>query len=300
MANENVLFKAKKGLSSRLSEEQITDGQLLFTTDDAKLYIDSKSGEGKVDRSLINPNPDWEAEEGTNAYIRNKPTYVSDVSVDGEFLVVRTSDSRQKSFTVVEVEEYEGDYGTYVRLGSVCHYILNQAITIDIMTSRQSKKLEDIPAELAPSFKINSIVVTSNAQLTDSLLLVIDPETETIMLTNRSSDILYDVTLLPSSYTFVVSNYYKVVNEGVHIRAASNREVNTLFDESIDSNTIVESPNRVNDADIQDLFDEDNSLNNLENEEDSVSDEDINSLFDDLGDSSSNETSIEGSENENS
>ena len=54
-----------RGLAAALSS--IVDGQMTYTTDTKKLYMDASGA-----RNLLNPNADWNAVSG-NAKIENKP-----------------------------------------------------------------------------------------------------------------------------------------------------------------------------------------------------------------------------------
>lgn len=203
-----------KGQSNRLSSHSQQDGQLLFTVDTKKLYIDSSttaSGE-QVNRFCINPNPDWNAQEGTNEYIANKPNYISGVSVSNNILVVETADGVQRGTSIVEVDEYSGTNGDFILIGNFCHYIIKEELLVDSMTALQSIELDTFPSGITPKYTINHPALTDSAQLSDSIIIVFDKTSNKILLKNRSSDILTDITLIPSTYDFVISGYSRITN----------------------------------------------------------------------------------------
>ena len=204
-----------KGQSKKLSSHSRQDGQLLFTVDTKKLYIDSNTtteGGEQVDRICINPNSDWNAQEGTNEYIANKPNYISGVFLSGDTLVVETADGIQKGTTVVEVDEYSGTNGDFILMGNFCHYIIKEELLVESMTSLQSIELDTFPSGITPKYTINHPVLTDSAQLSDSIIIVFDKTSNKILLKNRSSDILTNITLIPSTYDFVISGYSRVTN----------------------------------------------------------------------------------------
>ena len=64
--------------SSEPQMPDIFDGQIVYTTDTHKMYVDA----GML-RGIINPNPDWDAADG-NSKILNKPFVVTKSIEDNE------------------------------------------------------------------------------------------------------------------------------------------------------------------------------------------------------------------------
>ena len=73
MPASEVLLSVSRGNSENLPA--VSDGQIIFTKDTEKLMVDY-SDSNTVERSVVNPNPDWNASSG-NAQILNKPTTLS-------------------------------------------------------------------------------------------------------------------------------------------------------------------------------------------------------------------------------
>ena len=275
------IFLPFKGLSTKLDGQVKIDGQLLFTEDDEKLYIDHKSDEGEVDRSCINPNPDWNAESG-NSFIRNKPTYVSSVIIAGENLVVNYSNNTQKEFTVTEVFEYPAANGHFVRIGNSCQYTLTREIEIPVITAHQVIVIDQIPEDIMPRFKTYNIAITDKAQLSDSLLIVFDPELPYVTVVNRSNDIIRNITVLQNTTSYIVAGYVKSTEISTYVRAVTSTEMTSLFDDSIDTSNVEEAPNRVSDEDIASLFTNNNIVNidEVPSLPDAATEDDILKLFD--------------------
>ena len=205
-----------KGQSNKLSSHPINDGQLLFTIDTLKLYIDSLTTGVQADRICINPNPDWNAQPGANNYILNKPNYISGVFVNNNNLIVQTADGIQRGTTIVEVDEYSGNNGDFILMGNLCHYIIKEELEISTMTSLQSIELDSFPTGITPKYTLNHPILTDSAQLSDSLLIVFDRTSNKILVKNRSSDIIKNVTLLPSTYNFVIDGYSRINNSVIN------------------------------------------------------------------------------------
>lgn len=202
-----------KGQNNRLSSHSQQDGQLLFTEDTKKLYIDSTvSGEQNVQRICINPNPDWNALSGTNEYIANKPNYISRVFVNNNILTVQTADGVQKGTTILEVDEYSGINGDFILIGNLCYYIIKEEFELPTMTAHQSIELDLFPTGVTPKYSINQPALTDSAQLSDSIIIVFDKTSNKVLLKNRSSDIIKDVILIPSTYNFVIANYSRITD----------------------------------------------------------------------------------------
>lgn len=202
-----------KGQSNKLSSHSQQDGQLLFTEDTKKIYIDSTvSGEQGVQRICINPNSDWNALPGTNEYIVNKPNYVSRVFIANNNLVVQTADGIQKGTTIVEVDEYSGTNGDFILMGNLCYYIIKAELELPTITALQSVELDLFPTGISPKFTLNQPALTNSAQLSDSIIIVFDKISNKILLKNRSSDIIKDITLIPSTYNFVIDNYSRITD----------------------------------------------------------------------------------------
>lgn len=199
-----------KGQSNKLSSHSQVDGQLLFTVDTKKLYIDSRTTGVQADRICINPNPDWNAQSGTNEYIANKPNYISRVFVNDNILTVQTADGVQRGTTILESDEYSGTNGDFILIGNLCYYIIKEDLVLPTMTALQSIELDIFPVGISPKYTLNHPALTDSAQLSDSLLIVFDKTSNKILVKNRSSDIIRNITLIPSTYNFVINGYSRI------------------------------------------------------------------------------------------
>lgn len=286
-------LKPFKGLKKDLDSHVKKDGQLLFTVDDNKLYIDHQSVEGKVDRKCINPNADWNAAEGSSSYIKNKPVYLSNVYILEDVLYIEKSDGDYSMYTLVESTEFDYDNGDFVLMGQMCYYNLKAEYNISVMTAKQSIVLDEIPLSLRPKYKTSLMAVTSSTQLSDSILIVFDNSTNQVLAVNRSDDILRDITLLPSSYSFMIKNYAKYMgDESISsLPVTTYEEIESMYDPEFDFDTEVPSEkNSVLAEDIERVFEPNLTSSDFEQMPNSISEDDLRLLFETNGTSSSNDS----------
>ena len=103
-----------------------------------------------------------------------------------------------------DVEVIKCKRGRFLRIGTMCYYILNEFI-VEYLDSESYYTLDPIPDGFTPALSANHIAITGNAQLSESLLVQADRTSGTMKIVNMASNPVSHIKLLNSSYEFVIS-----------------------------------------------------------------------------------------------
>ena len=103
-----------------------------------------------------------------------------------------------------DVEVVKGRRGRFLRIGTMCYYVLNEFL-VEYLDAESYYTIDSIPDGFTPALSLNHIAITSNAQLSESLVLQADRTSGTMKIVNMASSPVSHIKLLNSSYEYVIS-----------------------------------------------------------------------------------------------